>query len=33
MLPPARRPIEVRVAGGKSAQEIVFDGRRVEVRL
>ena len=33
MLPPTRRPIEVRLAGGKSVREVVFDGRRVEVRL
>jgi alpha-glucosidase/alpha-D-xyloside xylohydrolase len=33
MLPPARRPIQVRVAGAKSARDVVFEGRSVEVRL
>ena len=33
MLPPARRPIEVRVAGEKSSKSVVFDGRRVELEL
>jgi alpha-glucosidase/alpha-D-xyloside xylohydrolase len=33
MLPPARRAIEVRVAGEKSSKSAVFDGRRVEVRF
>jgi hypothetical protein len=33
MLPPARRPIEVRVAGEKSSKSVAFDGRRVELEL
>jgi alpha-glucosidase/alpha-D-xyloside xylohydrolase len=33
MLPPARRTIEVRIAGGNTAKTIVFTGRPLEVRL
>jgi alpha-glucosidase/alpha-D-xyloside xylohydrolase len=33
LLPPAQRPIEVSVAGEKSARRIVFEGRPVEVML
>jgi alpha-glucosidase (family GH31 glycosyl hydrolase) len=33
MLAPAKREIEVRVAGEKNARNIVFEGRPVEVRL
>jgi alpha-glucosidase/alpha-D-xyloside xylohydrolase len=33
MLPPARRPIDVRVAGTATTRQVVFDGRRVEVTL
>lgn len=33
LLPPATRPIEVRVAGSKTTRRIVFDGRTVEVGL
>jgi alpha-glucosidase (family GH31 glycosyl hydrolase) len=33
MLPPAKRPMLVRVAGTKETKSVVFDGRPVEVRL
>jgi alpha-glucosidase/alpha-D-xyloside xylohydrolase len=33
MLPPARRPIEVRVAGERATRAVVFDGRPVEVHV
>jgi alpha-glucosidase (family GH31 glycosyl hydrolase) len=33
MLPPARRTIEVRVAGERRTRTVVFEGRPVEVRL
>jgi hypothetical protein len=33
MLPPARRSIEVRLAGTTTTRRVVFDGRRVEVGL
>ena len=33
MLPPARRNIEVRVAGEKNTRRVVFEGRPVELRL
>jgi alpha-glucosidase/alpha-D-xyloside xylohydrolase len=33
MLPPARRTIEVRVAGEKAARTVVFEGKTVTVRL
>jgi hypothetical protein len=33
MLPPARRPITVRVAGSRTEKSIVFEGRPLEVRL
>jgi alpha-glucosidase/alpha-D-xyloside xylohydrolase len=33
MRPPARRPIDVRVAGEQSARRIVFEGKPVEVTL
>jgi alpha-glucosidase/alpha-D-xyloside xylohydrolase len=33
MLPPARRPIDVRLAGTRDTKRMVFEGRPVEVRL
>jgi len=33
MLPPVRRPIEVRVAGERATRAVVFDGRPVEVHV
>jgi hypothetical protein len=33
MLPPAKRSIEVRIAGERAARTVVFEGRPVEVRL
>jgi hypothetical protein len=33
MLPPARRTIEVRVAGENTAKTIAFTGRPLEVRI
>jgi alpha-glucosidase/alpha-D-xyloside xylohydrolase len=33
MLPPARRTMEVRVAGERAMRTVVFDGRPVEVRI
>ena len=33
MLPPARRPIEVRVAGRQAVKHIVFEGKPVAVDL
>jgi alpha-glucosidase/alpha-D-xyloside xylohydrolase len=32
MLPPARRPIDVRVAGDRRTRRLVFDGKPIEVR-
>jgi alpha-glucosidase len=33
MLPPAKRNLLVRVAGGEASREVVFDGRPLEVKL
>ena len=33
LLPPARRPIDVRIAGTRETKRIVFDGKPIEVRL
>jgi alpha-glucosidase/alpha-D-xyloside xylohydrolase len=33
MRPPAKRPIEIRVAGESTSRRVVFDGRPIEVRL
>ncbi len=33
MLPPSRRPIEVRLAGQPSAQQVVFEGKPITVRI
>jgi hypothetical protein len=33
MLPPARRPIVVRLAGSEQRREVVFDGKPLEVKL
>jgi len=33
MLPPARRRIEIRIAGEKIARDVVFEGRPLDVRL
>jgi alpha-glucosidase (family GH31 glycosyl hydrolase) len=33
MLPPARRPIEVRVAGEKATRSVAFEGKPVELKL
>jgi alpha-glucosidase (family GH31 glycosyl hydrolase) len=33
MLPPVRRPIDVRIAGRGEARRVVFDGKQVDVRL
>ena len=33
MLPPSRRPIEVRLAGQPSSQQVVFEGKPVTARL
>jgi alpha-glucosidase/alpha-D-xyloside xylohydrolase len=33
MRPPARRPIEVRVAGSNAVQRVVFEGKPLEIRL
>ena len=33
MLPPAKRPIQVRIAGTKSVRDVVFDGKPVDLKL
>jgi hypothetical protein len=33
MLPPARRPIEVRLAGTLAVKRVVFEGKPVEIDL
>ena len=33
MLPPARRPIEVRIAGGTRTRTVTFEGKRIELAL
>ncbi|MGH9370758.1 MAG: TIM-barrel domain-containing protein, partial [Vicinamibacterales bacterium] len=33
MLPPARRPLQVRLAGSTDVQEVVFEGKAVEIRV
>ena len=33
MLPPAKRTIEVRIAGEKTSRSVVFEGRPLDVRL
>ena len=33
ILPPVRRPIEVRIAGQSSARAITFEGRPIDLRL
>lgn len=33
MLPPAKRPIDVRMAGTQTVKSVVFDGKVLEVRL
>jgi hypothetical protein len=33
MLPPLKRPLQVRVAGSKDSKSVVFEGKPVEVRL
>jgi hypothetical protein len=33
MLPPLKRPIEIRVAGEKATKRVVFDGKPLDVQL
>jgi alpha-glucosidase/alpha-D-xyloside xylohydrolase len=33
MLPPAKRPIQVRIAGTKTVRDVVFDGKPVDLKL
>jgi hypothetical protein len=33
MLPPAKRPMQIRLAGSKTARDVVFEGKMIELKL